>query len=461
MTAGHAADPFEDRVHSLNEAPVREGQYVLYWMQQAVRTRFNHALEYAACRANEQGKPLVVAFALMDDYPEASARHYAFLLAGLSDVSAALSRRRIKLVVRHGAPEDIVLRLAQDACLVICDRGYLRHQRRWRKRVARQAGCQVLEVESDAVVPVEIASDKQEWAARTIRKKLTSRWTRYLRPLEEVRIGRDSRRLDVAGDIDVRNPTQALDSLRIDRRVAPVSRLAGGERAAAKTLASFTEERLRGYDEGRNEPGAWHVSFMSPYLHFGHISPLDIALAVRGRARVPDQDADAYLEELLVRRELSINYVWHCGRYDSYDALPEWARRTLDEHRADPRQHAYSRARLEAADTHDEYWNAAMREMRETGFMHNYMRMYWGKKIIEWSKTPESAFRTALALNNRYFLDGRDANSFVGVAWCFGLHDRGWTERPVFGKVRYMNAAGLERKFDMQRYLDGVEALCR
>ena len=216
----------------------------------------------------------------------------------------------------------------------------------------------------------------------------------------------------------------------------------------------------RGINAGRNQPGNWHVSFMSPYLHFGHISPMEIALRARA-AQVPDPDRDAYLEELLVRRELSMNYVTFCRDYDRYSALPDWARKTLDEHRDDPRAHVYTRARLEAGDTHDPYWNAAMKEMRETGFMHNYMRMYWGKKILEWTATPEHAFRCALAINNKYFLDGRNANSYVGVAWCFGLHDRAWTEREVFGKVRYMNAKGLERKFDMQRYMRGVDALAR
>jgi len=170
-------------------------------------------------------------------------------------------------------------------------------------------------------------------------------------------------------------------------------------------------------------------------------------------------DRDAFLEELIVRRELAINFVEHTSDYDRYACLPDWARQTLDEHRDDERDHVYTRKQLEAADTHDRYWNAAMREMVETGYMHNYMRMYWGKKILEWSNTPEHAFRTTLALNNKYFLDGRDASSYANVAWCFGLHDRSWTERPVFGKVRYMNDRGLERKFDVDGYIARVERL--
>jgi len=198
---------------------------------------------------------------------------------------------------------------------------------------------------------------------------------------------------------------------------------------------------------------------MSPYLHFGQISPLEIALAVR-RSRVRDRaNKDAYLEELLVRRELAINFVFYNRRYDVYASLPRWARATLKAHRHDRREHVYTLRQLEAAETHDPYWNAAMTEMRLTGKMHNYMRMYWGKKILEWTRTPAAAFRRALDLNNRYFLDGRDPASYANVAWCFGKHDRPWKQRPVFGTVRYMNAAGLERKFDMDAYVRRVAGL--
>ena len=200
-------------------------------------------------------------------------------------------------------------------------------------------------------------------------------------------------------------------------------------------------------------------SLLSPYLHFGQISPVEIALRVRRASAGSARDRAAYLEELIVRRELAVNFVHFNDRYDRYDSLPAWARATLEAHRRDPREHRYSRSQLEAAQTEDRYWNAAMREMRHTGYMHNRMRMYWGKKILEWSPTPEAAYATVLHLNNRYFLDGRDANSYANVAWIFGLHDRPWPERPVFGKVRSMTAGGLERKFDMAGYLYLVERL--
>jgi deoxyribodipyrimidine photo-lyase len=198
---------------------------------------------------------------------------------------------------------------------------------------------------------------------------------------------------------------------------------------------------------------------MSKYLHFGQISPTWLALEARKHSAEAGDNVATFIEELLVRRELSMNFVHFRDDYDCYESLPAWARQTLTEHRADPRPYLYTRAQLEAAETHDPYWNAAMREMRHTGYMHNYMRMYWGKKILEWSVTPEEGFAAALAINNRYFLDGRDANSFANIAWVFGQHDRPWGERPIFGKVRYMNARGLERKCDIKAYVSKVERL--
>ncbi|MGH6899632.1 MAG: hypothetical protein ACREJ5_24295 [Geminicoccaceae bacterium] len=247
--------------------------------------------------------------------------------------------------------------------------------------------------------------------------------------------------------------------LKLDRSVPAVRRFRGGTSAARRRLWAFLDAKLDGYGEERNEPGAFQCSLISPYLHFGQISPVEIAVAVRGSRKGGKADREAYLEELIVRRELAANFVNFEPNYDNYDALPAWARATLERHHADPREHIYTRDQLAAAETHDRYWNAAMREMVHTGFMPNYMRMYWAKKILEWSPDPDAAFQTILYLNNRYFLDGRDANSYANVAWIFGVHDRPWAERPVFGKVRYMNANGLERKFDMAAYLRAVDEL--
>jgi deoxyribodipyrimidine photo-lyase len=449
----------DSRVQPLNDEPAdSEGKYVLYWMQASQRVGFNHALEYVIGEANARSLPVVVCFGLMDDYLEANERHYAFMLEGLADVEASLRKRGIKFVVKHGDPPDVALRYAKHAALVVCDRGYLRHQRRGRDAVADGARKRVVQVESDVVVPVETASDHDEFAARTIRPKIKKRLDEFLVNLRPTDVKRPSLSMRIAGDINVTNVDRTLAKLEIDRSVKRVTRFAGGETAGRKLLAKFVRDKFAGYDEGRNEPSAGATSTMSPYLHFGQIAPVEIALRVRDAKRIPEADRGAYLEELIVRRELSINHVFYNPDYDSYDGLPAWAKKTLAAHKKDRRLSLYTRAQLEAAQTHDQWWNAAQREMVATGFMHNYMRMYWGKKILEWKRTPREAFADMLHLNNKYFLDGRDPNAYANVAWIFGLHDRPWgPARPIFGTVRYMNAAGLERKFDMEAYVRFVE----
>jgi deoxyribodipyrimidine photo-lyase len=448
-----------ERVQFLNQADVStDGAYVLYWMQQAQRAELNHALEYAVHRANELGAPLLVAFGLMDDYPEANRRHYHFMLQGLADVEAALTTRDVPFVVLRGHPDDVALRLAQDASLVVCDRGYLRNQREWRERVAQEAPCSVVQVESDVVVPVELTSDHQEHAARTIRPKITKHLGRFLVDLPKAALENTSRVPDVTGE-DLSDVDALLDALALDDEVPVVPLFEGGTSVGQKVLRDFLDDHFDVYAAHRNQPQTSDVSHMSKYLHFGQLSPVYIALEAAKKA--PSENRDDFLEELIVRRELPMNFVYFQPRYDSYSSLPDYARTTLSEHEDDPRAYRYTRAELEDAETHDEYWNAAMREMRATGYMHNYMRMYWGKKILEWSDTPQHAHATALYLNNKYFIDGRDANSFANVAWVFGQHDRGWTERDVFGKVRYMNAAGLERKAKPKEYVAKVDQLER
>jgi deoxyribodipyrimidine photo-lyase len=447
------------RRRHLNERAMRRGRYVLYWMQQSQRASCNPALEYAIRVANREDLPVLVAFGLTDDYPEANLRHYRFMLEGLREVAATLAERRIGFVVRRGAPNQVAMALAEDAAVAVCDRGYLRHQKAWRADVARRLSCPLVQIEGDVVVPVEVASAKAEPAARTLRPKLHWVWERYLRPIADAPVRRCSLDLSIESDVDLSDADGVLRTLGLDRAVPPVTRFRGGTAEARRRLREFLDARLDGYADRRSEPGAFQCSLLSPYLHFGQISPVEIALAVRDAGTGGDADRQAYLDELIVRRELAANFVEFEPRYDDYACLPSWARATLERHRADPREHVYTADRLERADTHDRYWNAAMSEMVHTGFMHNYMRMYWAKKILEWTPDPENAFRTTLYLNNKYFLDGRDASSYANVAWAFGLHDRPWPERPVFGKVRYMNARGLERKFDMAAYLRAVDVL--
>lgn len=429
------------RIVDLSHEPVaQDGKYVLYWMQQSQRTIDNHALEYAVEQANKLDKPLVVCFGLMDNYPEANERHYAFLLEGLADVEAALAERGIAFVMRHGQPFDAALHYGKQACHIVCDRGYTRHQRQWRDHVADHAKVRVTQVESDVVVPVQVTSDKHESAARTIRPKIHKHLAEFFVPMKTVRLKHRSLDLRLAGD------KFTLDQLKVDRSVKPSTRFKGGQVEAGRRLAHFIKQKLSDYAEARNLPDQECSSHLSPYLHYGHISPLTMALA--------GKHSDTFVEELIVRRELSMNFCQFEPKYDQFDCLPDWAKKTLAKHKPDKRAVTYTRDQLESADTKDPYWNAAQREMTDTGFMHNYMRMYWGKKILEWTRDPEEAFDRVLRINNKYEMDGRDPNSFANIAWVFGLHDRPWgPERPIFGLVRYMNAKGLERKFEMDAYV--------
>ncbi len=444
-----------ERVTVLNDRDVRAGRYVLYWMQGAQRAEWNHALEYAIERANDLGMPVVAAFGLTADFPEANARHYRFLLEGLRQVERDLFRRGIRLVVRGQSPIKCIPKLAKDACLVVVDEGHLTVQRHWRAEVAEGVACPLVEVETNVIVPVETAADKENFSAGTFRPRIRRQLETFLVRVRHRKVGLSSMDLPFES-LDLAAIDQVIAQLRVDRSVGPARGFAGGTREAKRRLEDFIDRKLDRYDACRNDPYLDGTSNLSPYLHFGQISPLYVALKV-GETHRPGKDA--FLEELIVRRELSFNFIYYNHEYDRFACLPPWARRTLDFHRSDKREYVYRLEEFETAKTHDPYWNAAQKEMTLTGKMHGYMRMYWGKKILEWSESPEEGFRIALALNNKYELDGRDPNGFAGVAWCFGKHDRAWAERPVFGKVRYMNASGLRRKFDPDAYVRRVESL--
>lgn len=449
----------ETRIRFLNAKSIQPGEFVLYWMQQAQRAQYNHALVYAVREANRMRLPVVVVFGLTDDYPDANARHYRFMLEGLRETQAELAQHKILMQVRRGNPDEVALQASARAALIVCDRGYARCQKAWRENVARRASCTVVEVETDVIIPVEVVSDKAEYAARTIRPKINRHLPDYLTPLRHQWPKTSSLDIKMHG-VALNNLKQVLSDLLIDHGVSTVSAFfKGGSKTAQRRFRRFIAKGLPHYEDHGNQPQTNDISCMSPYLHFGQISPLWLSLTVSKTGAALADARDAYLEQLIVRRELAMNFVNFNPHYDQFDCLPPWAQKTLAEHALDPRAHIYSREELEKAETHDIYWNAAMKEMKCTGFMHNYMRMYWGKKVLEWSRTPREAFDNLIAMNNKYFLDGRDPNSYAGAAWIFGLHDRAWAERSVFGKVRYMAASGLERKCDIKAYVRKVEAL--
>lgn len=442
-----------ERIGELNQKPVRDNaRYVLYWMQQAQRAEWNHALEFAIMQANALALPLTVCFALTDNYPEANERHYALMLEGLRETATRLRERGAQFLIERGSPPEVVMPMARHAALVVTDRGGTRIQSSWRTDLARQLDCRLVQVETDVVVPVETAYPKEAYTAAVLRPKITRLLGQFLVPLKPTALHCVAP--ETASPVD---GEKLLGSLKLERAVPRSSHYRGGRIAGEKLLDEFIVTNLDQYAEKRSDPSKDLGSHMSPYLHFGQISPLEIALAVKGTGE--STNVSSFLEELIVRRELSWNFTHYNPNYDAFESLPNWAIATLKKHAGDPREFLYTQADLEEASTHDPYWNAAQREMMVTGEMHNYMRMYWGKKILEWSASPEEAFSTTLALNNKWCLDGRDPNSFAGVAWCFGKHDRPWAEREIFGSVRYMNAAGLRRKFDMDGYLRRVADL--
>ena len=343
----------QERVRQLNEKDVKDGDYVLYWMQEAQRAEYNYALEYAVQRANEIGQRLLVLFGLTADYPEANLRHYAFMLEGLRDVEGALQRRGIRFVVQPGSPDEVALEFSTRASMMVCDMGYMRPQKEWREKVALEADCLVTQVETEVVVPVELASAKREHAARTLRPKIRGHLDDFLSELEPTEIEQPSLGMEAEGlalaDIDA-----ILDGMELDRSVSPVSHLyKGGTSEAKAVLDKFIETRFETYVVHRNQPQTDDVSHMSKYLHYGHISPVYVALKIRG-AGAPQDDVDSYLEEVIVRRELSMNFCHYTPDYDSYSNLPAWAKETLEEHTKDPREYVYSREQLEGAQTHDQ-----------------------------------------------------------------------------------------------------------
>jgi len=439
----------KERIQAVNHQEIKKGKYVLYWMQASQRAECNHALEFAILKANELRQPLIVFFGITDQFPEANERHYTFMLEGLKEVKHSLEKRGIQMAILHKSPEIGVLQLAKKASLAVVDRGYLKIQKAWRKDASKKMDCPLIQVETDVVVPVEETSIKEEYAAATIRSKIKRNLDAFLVPLKEHDPIIDSLSLNF-DSFDIEDVDKAISKLRLDRSVKRVDTFHGGTQEAKSHLENFLESKLDRFPELRNDPTLDYLSHMSPYLHFGQISPLYIALKA---SKTRSLGVEAFLEELIVRRELSMNFVSYNEKYDSINSIPDWAKKTLRTHQTDRRPYLYSSKEFENARTHDPYWNAAQKEMVTKGKMHGYMRMYWGKKVLEWSKTPEEAFKIALYLNNKYELDGRDPNGFTGVAWCFGKHDRPWGERAIFGNVRYMNDKGLKRKFDADEYV--------
>ncbi|SMF04101.1 deoxyribodipyrimidine photo-lyase [Desulfovibrio gilichinskyi] len=436
------------RIHSLNgsQPNIHDGP-VIYWMSREQRVQDNWGLLYARELAGAT-QPLVVCFAMSPSFMCASFRQYDFMLKGLKEVADNLEKFSIPFTLRIGAPDCEIVRLANDirAGVVVTDFDPLRNVQGWQKSAAGELKVPLIEVDGRNIVPARIVSDKQEYAARTIRPKIHRLLFEYLEEFPKLIPQSVS-----LPEIATPDWNGAYRAVNVDRSILPVE-LASGENAAHKTLASFLKSRLKNYAEKSNDPNGESTSVLSPYIQFGQLSAQRIALDVAATGAGESQDK--FLEQLIVRRELSDNFCLYNSDYDSLNGAPDWAVATLDDHMDDKRSYTYTLEDFDRAETHSHLWNGAQNQMRKTGYMHGYMRMYWAKKILEWSISPEQALKTVITLNDRYQLDGRSPNGYVGSLWSVaGLHDRPWKKRPVYGAIRYMNERGCRRKFKVDEYI--------
>ncbi len=440
----------EKRIRTLNSKPMGSGP-VIYWMSRDQRVNDNWALLFAREVALENKVPLSVVFCLVPNFLEATERQYGFMLKGLAEIEKLLKTFNISFHLLIGNPEDEIDRFCreQQAAVLVTDFSPLRICRQWKSALAKKVPASFCEVDAHNIIPCWTTSPKQEYAAYTIRPKIKKLLPEFLTDIPQVDKHPFSQVLP-ATPIDW---PKASASLKIDRNVKELSHFKPGEKGAWQAMRHFIENKLTHYDSERNNPNLDGQSNLSPYLHFGHLSAQRLALMVKG-AEKPDIQPESYLEELIVRRELSDNFCFYNDRYDTVEAFPRWAKESHNKHTEDPREHIYSPKEFEKAETHDPLWNAAQIEMVSRGKMHGYMRMYWAKKILEWTNSPEEAMKTAIYLNDKYSLDGRDPNGYSGIAWSIGgVHDRAWKERPIFGKIRYMSYKGSKSKFNVEQYI--------
>ena len=439
----------EKRIHLLQKGTETKGP-VIYWMSRDQRVHDNWALLFAQNLAIEKKRDLVVVFSLVPEFLEATLRQYDFMLKGLIEIEKELKKYNIPYIILLGNPSDVISKFINEhkASNLVADFDPLKIKRKWKNEIAKKINIPFYEVDTHNVVPCFYVSQKQEFGAYTIRPKIHKNLPEFLDEFPKLKKMKSSSVI-LSENINWEN---VYGSLNINDNVKPSDWIKPGGKAAHKNLKNFIENKFDKYSELRNDPNADVLSNLSPYLHFGQISAQRVALVVSGFGNHPS--VEPFLEELIVRRELSDNFCYYNSNYDSFKGFPDWAKKTLNDHKKDEREFVYSLKKFENARTHEDIWNAAQNELIRTGKMHGYMRMYWAKKILEWSKSPEEALKIAIYLNDKYELDGRDPNGYAGCAWAIGgVHDRAWAERPVYGKIRYMNRNGAKRKFDVEKYV--------
>ena len=439
----------EKRIRLLKDGRENNGP-VIYWMSRDQRVHDNWALLFSQQLALEKKEELIVVFTLVPEFLGATLRQCDFMLKGLMEVEKELKRFNIPFILLSGEPTVELSKFIKKikAGNLVTDFDPLKIKRKWKNEIAKKISIPFYEVDAHNIVPCFYVSQKQEFGAYTIRPKIHKNLPEFLDEFPKLKKMKSSSSLSS----NVNDWENVYSSLKVDKSVSPVGWIKPGAKDAHKTLKKFIEEKLNDYAQLRNDPNEDVLSNLSPYLHFGQISAQRVALIINGFGNHPS--AESFLEELIVRRELSDNFCYYIPSYDLFKGFPDWAKKTLNDHKKDGREFVYSLKEFEAAKTHEDLWNAAQNELVKTGKLHGYMRMYWAKKILEWSKSPEEALKIAIYLNDKYELDGRDPNGYTGCAWAIGgLHDRAWAERPVYGKIRYMNRNGAKRKFDIEKYI--------
>jgi deoxyribodipyrimidine photo-lyase len=439
-----------------NLASRKGGRCVVYWMQRAMQIVDNPALDAAIEAGNLLGLPVVVYFQVIPSYPGANLRHYRFMQQGLRDVELDAAERGVGFVLSRSPENSLESFLEEvEAALLIGDENPCREPERWRQILAKRLKLPYWTVDADVVVPSRLFN-RSFVLLHHFRPHLKAELPNYLlvpRNITPLYPWKPWKKLDSFSlEQDI-----TTGFSKLDRSIGPVDSFIGGTHDALRRLKEFVNLELRDYEATRNHPEVKGTSRLSPYLHFGNIGPITITLAIKkavDEGKATAETGEKFLDQLIGWRELAVLFVRHEPNYDNWECAAPWARKTLIEHTGDSRVHRYSLDQLERAETADEMWNAAQREMVNTGWMHNYMRMYWAKKILEWAPDPARAYEWAVYLNDRYELDGRDPNGYAGIAWAIvGRHDRPWFNRPVFGLVRSMTGASTARKFDAEEYI--------
>lgn len=425
---------------------------IVYWMSRDQRIDSNWAFTYAQQLSIEHKLPLRIVFILSPVFLDATLRQYSFMIEGLKEVEKRATSFNIQFTLLMG---DVVPKLVQfielnHIAAVITDFDPLKVKRSWKEKILVETTVPFIEVDAHNVVPCRFVSQKVEFGAYTIRPKIKRNLEEYFElPPEPVK-----NEFSPSSVTNNTNWDEVFSSLKVSNSVLPSTVYLPGREEGLKVLQTFIQQKVESYGTLRNDPTKGMISNLSPYLHFGQLSAIECAFQAKQFTKEFPQSVESFLEELIVRRELADNFCFYNAQYDSFEGFPDWAKKTLNEHRKDKREFLYSLEEFENSDTHDALWNAAQNEMVRTGKMHGYMRMYWAKKILEWTTSPEEAHSVAIYLNDRYQIDGRDPNGYVGVAWSIGgVHDRAWFERPVYGKIRYMNYNGCASKFDVKQYI--------